>query len=167
MPFVLVHQAIATTYPYADEGRGILAFVGILLYLEVAAATFLILANWKRGSEKWLAIGPAICYCLTVGIYLVLPSMYFLILTTFFRTWSKSILGLTFVTLFMMAMFRVPFYFLTLKRIIKDGKAYIAKRKASMQIRQEFSDRVDFSASFSLDMSVSYQNTTFLQNFVD
>jgi len=67
----------------------------------------------------------------------------------------------------MMAMLRVPFYFFTLKRIIKDGKAYIAKRKASLQIRQEFSDNIDFSASFSLDMSVSYHNITFLQNFVD
>jgi hypothetical protein len=164
----MVNQAITMTYPYANEGLDTLAFVGFLQYLEVAAAAFLILADWKRGQEKWLAIAPSICYCLTVGIYLVLPVIYFLMFNTFYRLWSKSIYGLTFITLVMMAILRVPFYFFTIKRLVfKDAKAYIAKRRASQHIRHEMSDYVDFSNSFSLDHSVSYQNVTFLQNFVD
>ena len=86
------------------------------LYATFLIETFLIFGKWKIGGEKWLKIAPKLFYCLTIFVYIVVPLIYFLIIIATYGSISKSLYGLSFIALSGMALLRIPFYFLVIRR---------------------------------------------------
>jgi hypothetical protein len=64
---------------------------------------------------------------------------------------------------------RISFNFLVIRRkIIKDSKAYLAKRKANLHLRQELSDQIDFLNSLEGNAFFGQtHHSNILQAFVD
>ena len=167
VPCMMVWFSYSQVYTKANAGREYLFYICIALFAEVAMAVFLLMANWKRGSEKWMAQAPKILYVLAHILYLLMPLIYLAVLVSMLSTWNTSLYGLSLVTLVGIALLRIPFYFVILRRIVfREAKSYIFKRTASQTLRQELSDNIDFSNSLD-SPNATNQNMQFLANFVD
>ena len=155
VPCVVGYYCTTTFYIKYNVGHEFMRYITYSAFAQLMILTFLIFGKWKKGGEKWLKIAPKLFYCLTILLYVIMPIAYLAIFNFMFNIITSSLYGLTFVPLMGMALLRIPFYLLVIRRqIIKDSKAYLAKRKASLQLRQELSDQIDFSNS--LEGSASF-----------